>query len=137
MFKTKFYESVRAKFILSLVCMFLCALGAFAQTSTSGDAANASLTGKWNMNSETPDGGSVAWILKISNSGGHWTGTVSTPDGQNSPASDFKVSGDKVHLQTQYQGATYDIDLKLEAGVLNGTWSGDNGSGKTTGKRSS
>lgn len=137
MSKTKFYESVRARFILSLACVLLCALSALAQTSTSGDGANASLAGKWSMNSESPDGGSVAWVLTISDTGGHWTGTVSTPDGQNSPASDFKVSGNKVHLQTQYQGGTYDIDLKLEAGVLNGTWSGDNGSGKTTGKRSS
>ena len=128
--------SVKIKVVLTLVCLLLGA-AAFAQTAKSTDASDASLAGTWKMTSETPDGDSVPWTLTISQADGHWTGTVSSSEGQMTPASNFKVSGNKVHLQTQYQGGSYDIDLTLAAGALAGTWSGDNGSGKTTGKRSS
>ncbi len=136
MLKFNLHVSAQAKLFLSLFCVFL-GTAAFAQTAKSTDASSASLSGTWKMISETPEGDPIPWSLTIAQTDGHWTGTVATPEATKpTPASDFKVSGDKVHLQTQYQGSPYDIDLKLESGTLLGTWSGDNGSGKTTGKRS-
>lgn len=128
--------SIRVGFVLSLICL-LWGTTVLAQTAKSTDTSSASLAGTWKMTSETPDGDSIPWTLTISQTDGHWTGRVGGPDGQSTPASDFKVTGDKVHLQTQYQGSSYDIDLTLQAGTLAGTWSGDSGSGKTSGKRSS
>ena len=127
--------SVRMSAVLSLAFLFLSA-AAFAQTAKSTDTASASLAGTWNMVSETQDGDSLSWTLIISQTDGHWAGTINSDNGK-TPATGFKVSGDKVHFQTEYQGNSYDINLVLTAGALTGTWSGESGSGKTTGKRAS
>ena len=122
---------------LALACLLLTSI-AFAQAEKSTDANSASVAGTWKMVSETSDGDSIAWTLQLAQADGHWTATVSTPDSQGAaPATQVSVTGNAVHFQTQYQGSPYDIDLKLAAGSLTGTWNGEGGSGKTSGKRAS
>lgn len=126
------------RFVLGLVC-FLFASTVWGQSQASPDNSpvpnSASVAGTWKMVSETPDGDSIAWTLTLTEAGGHWTATVGSSDAQAAPASNVKVAGSTVHFQTQYQGNPYDIDLKLADGLLTGTWNGENGSGKTSGKR--
>jgi len=123
---------------LALACfLFTFTFFAFAQAEKSADANSSSVAGTWKMVSETSDGDSIAWTLTLAQADGRWTATVSTPDSQATPAAQVSVTGNAVHFQTQYQGSPYDIDLKLAAGSLTGTWNGEGGSGKTSGKRSS
>jgi hypothetical protein len=122
-------------FALGLVCLLFASV-AWAQSEKSPDANGAAVAGTWKMVSETTDGDSIPWTLTLAETDGHWTATVSSSDGQVGPASNVKVAGSTVHFQTQYQGNPYDIDLKLADGLLTGTWNGEGGSGKTTGKRS-
>lgn len=96
----------------------------------------ASLAGTWKMESETPNGDPIPWTLTMSQKEGKWQALVSgTPDAKPTEATDLRVSGNKVHFRTLYEGDPYNVDLTLESGSLTGTWSGDNGSGKTTGRR--
>lgn len=98
--------------------------------------SSASLAGTWKMQSETPNGDPIPWTLTLAQKGGKWEALVSgTPDAKSTEATDLKVSGNKVHFRTTYEGDPYNIDLTLEADKLTGTWSGDSGSGKTTGRR--
>lgn len=123
--------------VLALTCLLFTSI-AFAQAEKSAGANSASVAGTWKMVSETSDGDSIAWTLTLAQADGHWTATVSTPDSQGAaPATQVSVTGNAVHFQTQYQGSPYDIDLKLAADSLTGTWSGEGGSGKTSGKRAS
>jgi hypothetical protein len=134
MLKAPLRAVAQLSFALGLVCL-LSGSVASAQAEKSPDANSASVAGTWKMVSETPDGDPIPWTLTLTQADGHWTATVGSSDSQAAPASNVKVAGNTVHLQTQYQGSPYDIDLKLANGVLAGTWNGESGSGKTSGKR--
>src|SRR5579875_4001356 len=135
MLKSPLRAIAQLSFALGFVCV-LFAFTAWAQSEKTPDANNSSVAGTWKMVSETSDGDSIPWTLTLTQADGHWTASVGSADGQPTSATNLKVAGNTVHFQTQYQGNPYDIDLKLADGLLTGTWSGEGGSGKTSGKRS-
>ncbi len=135
MLKAPLRAIAQLSFTLGFVCLLL-ASTAWAQTEKTPDANNSSVAGTWKMVSETSDGDSIPWTLTLTQADGHWTASVGSSDGQPTSATNLKVAGNTIHFQTQYQGNPYDIDLKLADGLLTGTWSGEGGSGKTSGKRS-
>lgn len=104
-----------------------------AQSNTK--AGDHDLVGKWKMMSFSPDGDPIPWSLNIKEADGKLAATLDTENQGEAPARDFNVIGEKVHLKAPYEGEDYDIDLKLDAGKLTGTWSGNGDSGKTTGER--
>lgn len=94
------------------------------------------LVGRWKMISTTESGDTVNWTLLMKQDGMTWSATVSSQEGE-APAKELKVDGESVHMKTPYNGATYDIDLKLEGDKLTGKWSGNGDSGLTKGTRAS
>jgi len=92
------------------------------------------LIGKWNMTSET-DADSVKWTLVLKESDGKLTAFLSSDEGE-TPAKDFTYLDGVPKFKAPYQGQDYDIELKATPEKLDGTWSGDGGSGKTTGTKS-
>jgi hypothetical protein len=93
------------------------------------------LMGKWNMISET-DGDPVNWTLVLKDDGGKLTGTLTSPDGE-ALAKDFSYDGGVIKFKAPYNDQDYDIELKLVGDKLDGTWSGDGNSGKTSGTKGS
>ncbi len=134
MLKAKLNRLVLMKISGLMMALFMAAVGLTAMQNP--EPHSGSLAGTWRMTSETPSGDPVPWTLTISQKEGKWVGMVDGPDGKATPAADFKVTNNKIHMKTPYQGDTYDIDLALIGNQLTGTWSGDNGTGTTTGKRS-
>ncbi len=126
MFKTKLFRT------LSVVAALL--LAAFTLSAQS-KASDQDLVGKWKMTSFSPDGDPIPWSLNIKEADGKLVATLDTENQGEVPANGFTVIGEKVHLKAPYEGEDYDIDLKLDAGKLTGTWSGNGDSGKTTGER--
>jgi hypothetical protein len=134
MSSTPFVRFIRVAVNLFFLVLLLNAPFARSAQDTGNSASPA---GTWKMQSESPDGEAVPWTLTLSKKEASWEAVVGgTPDAKSLPASDVKVSGNKVHFRTTYQGDPYDIDLTFESGRLTGTWTGQNGTGKTTGKRS-
>lgn len=125
---TKLFRTVSV-FVALLAAAFT--LSAQSNTKTS----DRDLVGKWKMISFSPDGDPIPWSLNIKEADGKLAATLDTENQGEAPARDFNVTGEKVHLKAPYEGEDYDIDLKLDAGKLTGTWSGNGDSGKTTGER--
>lgn len=95
----------------------------------------AALVGKWNMISES-EGDPVHWTFVVKESDGKLAGFLATDDGEQA-AKDFTYDNGVVRFKAPYQGQDYDIELKLSAGKLDGTWSGGGNSGKTSGVKAS
>lgn len=94
---------------------------------------NAALVGKWNMTSET-DNDPVHWTLVLKDANGKLTGFLTT-DASEVAAKDFKYDAGVITFKAPYQGEDYDIELKLVGDKLDGTWSGDGDSGRTSGTK--
>jgi hypothetical protein len=131
---------LKTKWFHALLLTATMALVTLAPALRAQDKADhSSPAGAWKMISETPDGDAIDWSLTIKGrDGGTWTATSATPGQQNEMAAkDFTVTGDKIHFKTTYQEQDYDIDLTLSGDKLQGTWSGNGDSGKTSGTRRS
>jgi hypothetical protein len=134
MFSTPLARSIQ---VAAYIFFWALLLNAPVARSAQDTGKSPSPAGTWKMQSETPDGEAIPWTLTLSKRDGNWEAVVGgTPDAKSMSASDVKVSGNKVHFRTTYQGDPYDIDLTLESGRLTGTWNSQNGTGKTTGRRS-
>jgi hypothetical protein len=94
---------------------------------------HSALIGKWNMTSESDDG-PVAWTLAIKEDTGKLTALLAT-DGPETPAKNLTYTHGVLKFVAPYQGADYDIELKLRAETLVGSWSGGGNDGKTTGTK--
>jgi hypothetical protein len=127
--------------VMRVVLLCLAAFVALASVSgqsASGQSDKASdykpLIGTWNMTSET-SGDPVKWTLVLKEEDGKLAGQLTT-DGGPQPAKNFTYSGGVVKFVAPYQGADYDIQIKLDGSKLDGTWSGGGDSGRTSGTRS-
>lgn len=118
--------------LITTTVAFLCA--AVLGTRMANAQQNEQLTGKWQMDSTTPDGNDVYWTLSITYKDGNYSATLGSSEGETA-AKEFKVDGSKIHLRAPYQGEEYDVDLKLVDGKLVGTWSGNGDSGETKGEK--
>jgi hypothetical protein len=116
--------NVLRKVIVACVVACLLALVAAAQDYKS-------LLGKWNMTSET-DGDPVYWTLILKEVDGKLAASLATASGEQ-PAKDFSYKDGVIKFQAPYQGEYYDIELKIQDGKLDGSWSGNGNSGRTSG----
>ncbi len=91
------------------------------------------LVGKWNMTSDSDDG-AVEWTLTIKEDGGKLTALLAT-DGPETPAKDLTFTDGVLKFVAPYKGADYDIELKVQADKLLGSWSGGGSDGKTSGTK--
>jgi hypothetical protein len=92
------------------------------------------LLGKWNMTSET-QGDPVAWILVLKESDGRLTAVLGAGDGSQA-VKNFTYAEGVLKFKVPYQGEYYDIELKANGEKLEGKWSGNGESGKTSGVKS-
>jgi len=119
---------------IALQILFATIAGCLATlAATPVQAHNQELLGEWKMISTAPDN-DVPWTLTISYKDGKYEATASTDEGSG-PVNDLRVEGNSVHFSMEYEGHDYEIDLKLDASSLTGTWSGQGSSGETTGHK--
>lgn len=120
------YKAIR-RIVLVCVVLIVTTVSALAQDYKT-------LLGKWSMTSET-DGDPVAWTLVLKEVDGRLTAVMGTTDG--APAvKDFTYSNGMLKFKVPYEGEYYDIELKTDGGKLDGKWSGNGNSGKTSGTKS-
>lgn len=120
-----YIKAVRRILVIALaVCVVSLCIGA---------QDHGTLVGKWSMTSESDDG-SVAWTLTIKEDGGKLTGMLAT-DGPETPAKNLTFTDGVLKFVAPYQGADYDIELRLQTDKLIGTWSGGGNDGKTSGMK--
>ena len=91
------------------------------------------LIGKWNMTSET-NGDPVKWPLELKETDGKLMGVLGAGEGAQ-PAKDLTYANGVIKFKAPYQGEYYDIELKMNGEKLDGTWSGNGDSGKTSGTK--
>jgi len=91
------------------------------------------LLGKWSMTSET-DQDPVKWTLVLKEVDGHLTASIALED-QAQPTKNFNYADGVLKFKVPYQDEEYDIELKVTADKLVGTWSGGGNSGKTAGTK--
>jgi len=112
------------KAVLSLLAACLLSLMALAQDYKS-------LVGKWKMTSET-DSDPVEWTLLVKDTDGKLTASLASENGE-TPAQDVAYKDGILKFQAPYQGNYYDVELKEAGGKLDGSWSGQGNSGRTSG----
>ncbi len=112
--------------------LLICLTAFVALVSASGQDYK-SLVGKWNMTSETHED-PVKWTLVLKENGGKLTALLSTDEGEE-PAKGFTYADGVLKFKAPYQGEYYDIELRATGGRLEGSWSGNGDSGKTTGTK--
>jgi uncharacterized cupredoxin-like copper-binding protein len=74
--------------------------------------------GAWDCTAMTPDGEALKFTLTIQEEGGRIAGTIA----------------DAI-FKTDYDGATYTLELKISGDTLEGTYKGDGASGQVKGAR--
>jgi hypothetical protein len=89
------------------------------------------LVGKWSMTSETNED-PVKWVLVLKEADGKLAATLASEQGE-LPIKDVNYTDGVLKFKAPYHDVEYDIELKLMADKLVGTWSGDGNSGKTSG----
>ena len=120
------YKTIR-RIVLVCVALIVTTVSALAQDYRT-------LLGKWNMTAET-DGDPVAWTLVLKEVDGRLTAVLGT--GEGAPAAkDFTYSNGVLKFKVPYEGEYYDIELKANGEKLDGKWSGNGNSGKTSGTKS-
>lgn len=92
------------------------------------------LIGRWSMASENEGGDPVNWTLVLKDSDGKLSGSLAAGEGEQI-AKNFSYENGVLRFKAPYQGQDYDIELKVVAGKLDGTWSGGGNSGKTSGAK--
>jgi hypothetical protein len=123
-------QNARSGLIARIIAALLVAC-LFALTAAAQDYK--SLLGKWQMTSET-DGDPVNWTLVIKDVNGK-PGVFLTLEDAEQPAKGVVYEGGVLKFKAPYEGEDYDVELKLAADKLEGTWSGAGDSGKTSGTR--
>jgi redox-regulated HSP33 family molecular chaperone len=108
-------------------------LAAFVVTASLLAQDYKTLVGKWNMTSES-SGDPVKWTLVLKENDGKLAAALATDEGEQ-PAKDFTYTDGVLKFKAPYQGKFYDIELKATGEKLDGTWSGDGDSGKTSGTK--
>ena len=91
------------------------------------------LLGKWSMTSEA-NGDSLNWTLILKEADGKLSASLASEQGE-MPVKEVSYSGGILKFKAPYEDNDYDVELTLVADKLEGTWSGNGDSGKTTGTK--
>ncbi|MDP2998612.1 MAG: hypothetical protein Q8N47_14090 [Bryobacterales bacterium] len=92
--------------------------------------------GAWDCTAITPDGEGLKFTLKIQEEGGRIAGTLESARGSTKIV-DPKLEDWKLIFKTDYDGATYTLELKISGDTLEGTYKGETASGQVKGARKS
>jgi hypothetical protein len=115
--------------VLLLVAAVLLAA---APLALAADAPKA--VGTWDIVAKTPNG-EMPSTLTIKAADGGGVKAEFELDGLSRTVTDEKLEGDVLKLKVQYEGGVYDVEAKITADTLEGTWQGNGYSGTLTGKR--
>ena len=90
--------------------------------------------GVWDCTAITPDGEALKFTLTIQEEGGRIAGTIGDARGSTKIV-DPKLEDSKLIFKTDYDGATYTLELKISGDKLEGTYKGETASGQVKGAR--
>ena len=90
--------------------------------------------GVWDCTAITPDGEALKFTLTIQEEGGRIAGTIGDARGS-AKIVDPKLEESKLIFKTDYDGATYTLELKISGDKLEGTYKGEAASGQVKGAR--
>jgi hypothetical protein len=90
--------------------------------------------GAWDCTAMTPDGEALKFTLTIQEEGGRIAGTIADARGATQIVAP-KLEDSKLIFKTDYDGATYTLELKISGDTLEGTYKGDGASGQVKGAR--
>jgi uncharacterized cupredoxin-like copper-binding protein len=90
--------------------------------------------GAWDCAAMTPDGAALKFTLTIQEEGGRIAGTIGDAR-ETTKIVDPKIEDSKLIFKTDYDGATYTLELKISGDKLEGTYKGDGASGQVKGAR--
>ncbi len=97
-------------------------------------AAASQAAGAWDCTATSPDGEAIKFTLTIQEEGGRLSGTVGTARGSTKIA-DLKFENSTLIFKTEYNSATYTLELKVSGDKLEGTYRGEDASGPIKGAR--
>ena len=114
--------------------LFAVPLALFCGVSRAAPADASTLTGTWDLVSETPDGDQVKWDLTFKDDNGKVTAVASSENGE-IPVKDLKLDGDTITFTVSYQDNDYEITLTVSGTSLAGKWSGNSSDGSIKGTK--
>jgi len=103
----------------------------FAPLASAADAPK--VVGTWDAVSTTPQG-ELTSVITIKKVDGALKAEIEI-DGLSRTISDEKLEGDVFRFKVQYEGGTYDVELKITGDTMDGTWQGGGYSGTLKAKR--
>lgn len=114
--------------------LFAAPLALLCLMSRAAPADASTLTGTWDLVSETPDGDQVKWDLTFKDDNGKLTAVASSENGE-IPVKDLKLDGDSITFTVAYQDNDYQITLTVSGTSLTGKWSGNSSDGSIKGTK--
>ncbi len=90
--------------------------------------------GVWDCTATTPNGEDLKFTLTIQEEGGRIDGTIADARGSTKIV-DPKLEDSTLTFKTDYDGATYTLELKISGDKLEGTYKGETASGPFKGAR--
>ncbi|MCG6923996.1 MAG: hypothetical protein LJF30_01535 [Acidobacteria bacterium] len=112
---------------------FLILLAACALVAPLAVAGAAEVVGTWDAVAVTPDGDLPA-LLTITEKEGVLEATMDI-GGTERRIEDEKLEGDVLTMTVMYDGAPYEVELKVDGDTMEGTYTGAAASGELTAKR--
>lgn len=101
-------------------------------------AERPAIVGSWNCVSSAPDGYAQTWTLTVTKQDdGKLAARVGGGSLGDVAVTDFKAEADKVSFTAETGGNTYSVKLTVDGSKLEGTFEGEQASGKIKGTRKS
>ncbi|MCC7234509.1 MAG: hypothetical protein IT163_04355 [Bryobacterales bacterium] len=101
-----------------------------------GARAAAGMAGVWKLTATRPSGEPAAVEMELKNDGGTWRGTMRSGETGPLALQDLKAGEDAVQFTADTSHGPVQIRMKLQDGLLKGTWSlGNDSSGAIEGRR--
>lgn len=94
------------------------------------------LGGVWKLSAVRPNGSTVNAEMELKQEGGEWKGVMRAPEAGSIGLQQLAVTPDQVGFQVDTQNGSVKILMKLQDGLLKGTWStADSASGPVEARR--
>jgi opacity protein-like surface antigen len=117
----------RPALVLAAVALLLAASSAVPAADTPG------AVGTWDAVATTPNG-DLPSVITVRLTGGRIDADIEIA-GETYPVTDETFEGNVLRMKVDYQGATYDVEAKVDGDAMEGTWQGNGASGTLKAKR--
>ena len=114
--------------------VFAVLLGCFLYGAILAAAAEKPIIGKWECVATTDDGSTMNLVLTVNEKDGKLAGLVSMQEGDYEMV-DPKLEKDVFTFRVLLNAETYDVEVKVEGGKVDGTWKGGGQAGELHGKK--